>query len=100
MFKNIMWMGHKSLNPVHLRWSIVLHRAKAYWKFLFWHKLCNVGINNQEYTKSLFAKYHRSGTVLFSFDTRYFMRTLLYVCRKIKQIPILKFKIKNKFTCI
>jgi len=61
----------------------VTRRAKAYWKFLFWHKLCNV-LTIWIYTV-IVCKIPSISYGFFSFDTR-FMRTLC-VYRKTKQVP-------------
>lgn len=73
----------RSSNPVRSCWSIVLRRAKAYWKFLFRHKLCNV-LTIWKYTV-IVCNIPSISYGFFSFDTR-FMRTLC-VYSKTKQVP-------------
>lgn len=80
----------KSSSLIILCLFIVLHYAKAYWQFLFWHKLCNV-LTIWNITQSLSAKYHRSATVFF-LSTLDLCGPFVYTARQNEYLFILKIK--------
>jgi hypothetical protein len=74
----------------------VIHCAKAYWKFLFWHKLCNV--------LTIWNIHSHCLQDTIDQPSFFFLLTLNlcgpFVCTAKQNKYLLILKIKNKFACV